>query len=105
MFFRLSALFDYSKILKKHPEIDLPKLVSDSVKFVDNFPSPRYIKTHLPFDLLPKDLREGNTGAKIIYISRNAKDTCISYFNHCRLLEGYHGNFEQFCRLFLGGKC
>ncbi|KAG8316990.1 hypothetical protein J6590_035867 [Homalodisca vitripennis] len=32
---------------------------------------------------------------------RNAKDTCISYFHHVKLLESYGGNFEEFSTLFL----
>ncbi len=33
----------------------------DSIKKVDESPSPRFIKTHLPFSLLPKKLQESNT--------------------------------------------
>lgn len=37
-------------------------------------------------------------------MARNPKDTCISYYHHSRLIEGYRGNFEDFCKLFLAGK-
>lgn len=32
--------------------------LGDSVKYVDEMPSPRFIKTHLPWDLLPKQIHE-----------------------------------------------
>lgn len=37
-------------------------------------------------------------------MARNPKDTCISYYHHSRLIEGYRGSFEDFCKLFLAGK-
>lgn len=82
----------------------LPELVLDSISFVEKMQSPRFIKTHLPFHLLPRQIQTGEKRPKIIYISRNVKDTCVSYFHHCQLLEGYSGTFEEFCVLFLGGK-
>ena len=82
----------------------LPELVLNSVSFVHKLASPRFIKTHLPFNLLPKQIRNGEKKPKIIYVNRNAKDTCVSYFHHCQLLEGYSGTFEEFCALFIGGK-
>lgn len=39
----------------------------------------------------------------MVYVCRNAKDTCVSYYHHCRLLEGYTGDFQEFCQLFLSG--
>ncbi|KAI5713729.1 hypothetical protein M8J76_004390 [Diaphorina citri] len=39
----------------------------------------------------------------IIYVTRNPKDTCVSYYHHCQLLEGYRGNFEDFFKIFMDG--
>ncbi|XP_069695754.1 luciferin sulfotransferase-like isoform X2 [Periplaneta americana] len=98
-----SPLFDYTDVLPKIPEFKLPDFVNDSVTYIDKKKSPRFIKTHLPWELLPKQIRNGTKKPKIIYVARNAKDTCISYFHHCTLLEGYTGNFDDFCKLFMGG--
>ena len=76
----------------------------DSVNYAKNMPNPRLIRTHLPFDLLPKQLRSGEKKPKMIYPLRNVKDTCISYYYHSKLIFGYNGNFNEFCSLFLAEK-
>lgn len=101
---RYSILFDYTTIIRRHPEIEPSPLILDSVTYIKNLPSPRFIKTHFPFPLLPRQLRTGEKKAKIIYVSRNPKDTCVSFYYHTRLMEGYRGDFHDFCRLFLGNK-
>jgi len=73
----------------------------DSFTVVANLPSPRFIKSHLHLSLLPRALREGSTGAKIIYVARNPKDTCISFYHHSCLLDGYGGSLEQFVGAFV----
>ncbi|KAK2575938.1 hypothetical protein KPH14_007300 [Odynerus spinipes] len=103
-FLEYSIIFNYEKAQSRDSNLHLPQLVVDSVNYTKNQPSPRYIKTHLPFQLLPRELRTGEKKPRIIYVVRNPKDTCISYFHHCRVIEGYRGNFDEFCQLFLGGK-
>ncbi|XP_067007720.2 luciferin sulfotransferase [Anabrus simplex] len=100
-FLEHSSLFDYGDLLSRKPEITFPEYVTDSVKFISELPSPRFIKTHIPWELLPRQIREGTRSPKIIYVARNAKDTCVSYYHHSRLMEGYKGNFQDFCKLFL----
>ncbi|KZC08591.1 PREDICTED: estrogen sulfotransferase, testis isoform-like [Dufourea novaeangliae] len=103
-FLEHSILFDYTTIIPRHPEVKLHELVSDSVNYARTRRSPRFIKTHLPFRLLPRQLRTGERKPRIVYVARNPKDTCISYYHHCRLMEGYRDDFNSFCRLFLGAK-
>ncbi|EEB14513.1 conserved hypothetical protein [Pediculus humanus corporis] len=100
-FLEFTCLFDYSDVIRRKPDINLPPFVKDSLNFINNLKSTRFIKTHLPWDLLPVSIRKGDKQPKIIYVCRNAKDTCVSYFHHTILLEGYTGNFNDFCKLFL----
>lgn len=76
----------------------------DYISNIAKLPSPRFIKTHLPFHLLPLQLRTQKKEAKIIYVTRNPKDACISFYHHHKMFEGYKGEFEKFCELFLDGK-
>ena len=46
----------------------------DSVEFTAKLPSPRVIKSHLPFEFLPPKLLDT---CKDIYVGRNPKDTSL----------------------------
>jgi len=76
--------------------------LGNSVEQVENMASPRFIKTHLPVPLLPEQLN--NVKPKIVYVTRNPKDMCVSYYHYCKLIHGLHGSFEEFCDLFIQGK-
>ncbi|XP_015173286.1 PREDICTED: amine sulfotransferase-like [Polistes dominula] len=102
-FFEVSIIFDFERSSHISNVADR-ETMKNSVNFTKNQTSPRYIKTHLPFHLLPRQLRSGEKKARIINVIRNPKDTCISYFHHSKLIEGYRGDFNEFCQLFLGGK-
>ncbi|CAH0395134.1 unnamed protein product [Bemisia tabaci] len=92
---------NYGKARNECPEIEMEDFVTDSLKFIRELESPRFIKSHLPFCLLPKQLTNFSTEAKIVYVCRNPKDACISQYHHSQLFLGYSGNFEMFCELFL----
>uniref|UniRef100_A0A8D0DU31 Sulfotransferase n=1 Tax=Salvator merianae TaxID=96440 RepID=A0A8D0DU31_SALMN len=67
-------------------------------------PSPRVVKTHLPVDLLPKSFWE--TGCKMIYVARNAKDVAVSYY-HFDLMNKLHpepGPWSDYLEKFMAGK-
>ncbi len=43
----------------------------------------------------------------MIYVCRNPRDVCVSYFHHFQTFKisyGYQGDFEQFVDLFLKGQ-
>uniref|UniRef100_T1HI69 Sulfotransfer_1 domain-containing protein n=1 Tax=Rhodnius prolixus TaxID=13249 RepID=T1HI69_RHOPR len=69
---------------------------------LDNMTSPRYIKSHLPPQLLPKQL--WTVKPKIIYIYRNPKDVAMSYCNHYRLWNDFNGSQEDFSKAFVRDK-
>ncbi|KAF2881818.1 hypothetical protein ILUMI_24374 [Ignelater luminosus] len=66
--------------------------------------SPRCIRTHLPWCLLPEQIRNGTRSPKMICVLRNPKDTCVSFYHYNRLMGGFTGTFEEFSRLFLAGR-
>jgi hypothetical protein len=69
---------------------------------LDSLPSPRYMVTHLPLNLIPYD-RENQ--AKYIYLARNPKDLAVSYFYFLRSLPffDFKGTWEEFLEHFMKG--
>ena len=74
----------------------------ESIELAENMPSPRVIKTHLPLEMLPPDLLDT---CKVIFVCRNPKDVCVSFFHHQRNISGYNylGDFKQFAEMFKEG--
>lgn len=81
----------------------IPQPIIDSLKYVKSINSPACIKTHLPWNLLPKEIQKEIKKPKIIYISRNPKDTCVSYYYFSRLIKEFDGTLDEFCEQFLSG--
>ena len=46
-------------------------------------PSPRYVKCHFPFSMNNPRLLDV---CKVVYVARNPKDVCVSWYHHMRLL-------------------
>ncbi|KAI1301489.1 Sulfotransferase 1C2A [Halotydeus destructor] len=69
---------------------------------VENMPRPGAIKTHLPPNYAPF-----STKAKYIYIARNVKDACVSFFHHSTGYTAYKyedGKFDDYFELYIDGK-
>ncbi|XP_064026273.1 amine sulfotransferase-like [Pogoniulus pusillus] len=77
----------------KPPTTDLTKL-----------PLPRVFATHLPYYLVPRDLR--NKRASIIYVTRNPKDVMVSYYHFSKYMKTVEeiADFNLFMERFLSGK-
>lgn len=69
-------------------------------EFIPNIAERRFIKTHLPFSLMPPSIM--NERAKIIYVARNPKDVVVSYYHLSRLYRttGYVNDFSAFWDYF-----
>ncbi|CAL8072370.1 unnamed protein product [Orchesella dallaii] len=65
------------------------------MEIVRNKDSPRFVQSHLPWSLLPKQIRTGEKKPKIIYVARNPKDVCVSFYHHRVLIEGYLGTLDD----------
>lgn len=74
---------------------------------LEKTPSPRILNSHLPFYMLPwQQLKEKKT--KILYVYRNPKDSCVSYYHHLKAQVTTpipELSFNEFCELYFFGKC
>eukprot|EP01024_Parvocaulis_polyphysoides_P020198 TRINITY_DN19361_c0_g1_i2.p1 TRINITY_DN19361_c0_g1~~TRINITY_DN19361_c0_g1_i2.p1 ORF type:complete len:346 (+),score=52.94 TRINITY_DN19361_c0_g1_i2:247-1284(+) len=65
--------------------------------------SPKYIKTHLPYQQIPH-----NANSKYIFMARNPKDVCVSFFCHAKgfknIYEFEDGKFDDFFEYFMNGE-
>lgn len=69
---------------------------------IAGLPQPRIITSHLEYGLLPQ-----HPQAKYIYVVRNPKDCCVSYYHHTRKTKAYHfedGSFDEYLQLFVDGR-
>ncbi|NXX41810.1 ST3A1 sulfotransferase, partial [Tricholaema leucomelas] len=75
-----------------------------STKEYTKLPSPRVFATHLPYYLVPRDLR--NKRASVIYVTRNPKDVMVSYYHFSKYLNSLEEipDFNLFMERFLSGK-
>jgi len=72
---------------------------------LEKAPSPRLIKTHYPFEMLPPSLLDT---CKVLFVSRNVKDTAVSYFHHENLMKSHdlRCDFITYAReIYLPGLC
>jgi len=74
----------------------------DPLTYAENMTGRRVLKVHMPPEFLPPDLTER---CKVIYVARDPRDVCVSYFNHYQVMpgHGYVGDFSQFAKLFQNG--
>jgi hypothetical protein len=90
----------------KDPKDKMARFNADSIEFVRTLTGPRVIKTHLPLSMLPPNLLDT---CKVVFASRNPKDSCVSFFHH-ELMLPPHGlredaDFNKFAAMYRDGNC
>lgn len=76
---------------------------TNTMELLDNTKSPRFIKCHLPAPLMPKEI--WTIKPKIIYATRNLKDTAISYYHYFKNVHFYRGSLQDLLDLFMNDTC
>ena len=69
---------------------------------INTLPSPRILRSHLTYNIIPKSTNEENR-CKYIYVARNPKDVAVSYFKFLTSMDRVRGPWEFFVKLFLEG--
>ncbi|XP_033748486.1 amine sulfotransferase-like [Pecten maximus] len=76
----------------------------NDVDTLDKLPSPRLLASHMTFDRLPRQAREGK--GKILVVTRNPKDVAVSLYIFFTKLNApdFSGSWEGFLRFYNQGK-
>lgn len=92
---------DRRKVVSALPWLENEKRVP-TIKYADEMPSPRGFNTHQPYSMMAGGLPH-TTPAKYIYIARNPKDVCVSYYYHMRAFKAmnYYGTWDEFYQVFV----
>ncbi|MGD1805336.1 sulfotransferase domain-containing protein [Dapis sp. BLCC M126] len=87
----------------KNINLEVPHLEEVGSNFVKNLSEPRFIKTHLIYDLTPY-----NPDSKYIYVARNPFDCAVSFYYHTKgFIKHYdfaEGTFDDFFECFMNGE-
>ena len=80
----------------RFPLLDTTPVVKMDMASLDDMESPRLMKSHLMYHMLPE--RVYTSGAKVLYITRDPRDVCVSYYHYQRMVqyEAYRGTFAEF---------
>lgn len=100
----VSCIFKNGKPFESAQEFltQTPFLEMTGAEAAETMKRPGAIKFHLPFHLTP-----WSTEAKYIFVARNPKDCCVSFFHHTKNIAAYdyeEGTFDDFFELFIEGK-
>lgn len=87
----------------KDPGEMMALLMHDTIAYTEKMASPRIIKTHLPLDMLPPNLLDT---CKVIWVCRNVKDSCVSWYHHEQLLPVhlFAGSFADMADMYIKGR-
>lgn len=101
-FLEMHQVQNWNRIKATFP--DSFKGIGTSVDLTDKSSDPRVIKTHLPWHLLPKQMQTGEKKPKIVFVYRDVRDVCVSYYHHLKVFENAFGDFDEYAETFMQGK-
>lgn len=89
---------EFDHIYQVAPYLEVLGERREAEHLLESLPSPRILKTHLRHELLrpPPDSR-------ILYVTRDASDSLLSFFHHRCLREGFQLDFDAYVRGALVG--
>ncbi|QSQ22259.1 sulfotransferase domain-containing protein [Pyxidicoccus parkwayensis] len=89
---------EFDHILQKSPYLE-ECIKNQRFAYLERLPSPRILKTHLPYGALrpAKDSR-------ILFITRDAKDTFVSCYHHFELARRWRSPFDRFISEMVRGR-
>ncbi|XP_049841721.1 luciferin sulfotransferase-like [Schistocerca gregaria] len=93
----LTERFPFLEITSVTPNLSVK--VPHSIDQVQSMKSPRLIKSHLPLELLPRQIR--TVKPRIMYMMRNLKDMIVSYYHHYQLWGECHLTLDEFAECFM----
>ncbi len=89
--------------IDRNINLEIPHLEEAGGNFVASLTTPRFIKTHLTYDLTPY-----HPEAKYIYVARNPFDCAVSFYYHTKgFIKHYdfaEGTFADFFECFMAGE-
>ncbi len=89
--------------LGKNINLEVPHLEETGGYFIRSLSKPRFIKTHLTYELTPK-----HPNAKYIYVARNPFDCAVSFYYHTQGFVKHYdfaeGTFDDFFECFINGE-
>ncbi|EFN66998.1 Sulfotransferase 1C4 [Camponotus floridanus] len=102
------SMFNHPEVTRELLEINKGDFLKEQLcreiakpgyEMVAAIPSPRFIKSHFPFSMLPGLL---DVDCKVVYVARNPKDVAVSwyYWNKTVKTQGYIGDFSTFWNYF-----
>ncbi|XP_049795530.1 luciferin sulfotransferase-like [Schistocerca nitens] len=89
--------FPYLEITPLMPEFT--RNMPHSIDHVERMVSPRLIKSHLPLDQLPKQIK--TVKPKVIYVVRSVQDAIVSFYHHYQLWGDCDLTLDQFAECFM----
>ncbi|XP_022913175.1 luciferin sulfotransferase-like [Onthophagus taurus] len=81
------------------------KTFPNPIKLLEDDEKVRYIKSHLPWNFLPKQIVNGIKTPKIIHVIRNPKQVVLSYYHHAtNIFPVFKGSLNQFVDAYIKGE-